>query len=174
MSHTTMHLIGHDGRVVRYHEYQNGHSAMVLWMAIGKKTGIHLPVFASTETEAAFWAQHTSPDLSASERTTFRSTFDGAVCFDLIDLADAFDEASCSLPRNPDSVWHFPAMAVHLREAHAAGDVQAVGWTQTSVGDSIFHGRWGEDGEPEHVPFDLNEKEWSDQMFIFTVDKEET
>ena len=172
MSYTEMHLIGEDGRVKRTHEYPNGSSAMVLWMSIGAKAGVPFTLFAGDGALKPFWALHQSEKLAAHERTALRSTYDGAVCTDLLGMADAFEKASETLPREPSQVWHFPAMAVPLREAAAAGDIQAVGWTVTSVSGSVFDGRCGdtEAGENEHIPFDLNDPEWRKKVFICDVD----
>ncbi len=166
MSHTTVFIFGQNGQIERKEEYRNSHTANVPWQLLwleymarpdptwrGSSIDIEKPArlrradkepfpWSNGLRLKEFWKLPEDPRLAWFERAALRGTYDRCVVKreTFTRLADAYDAFTAKYfeGETPTVVWHLPAWAELLRKLADDETVRAIGWNQTSVGESLF------------------------------------
>lgn len=166
MSYTTMYAAGISGEdrepgdMLVYEEFANSWgSAAHVWWALAQK---YLGSDDFRDWDKLIEYEKHGGEMEDWERDVLLTTYDAAVIpRELMPrLADSFDRFHSAHHRQ-GYVDHTQSIAVALRSAHSDG-ARAVGFWQTSVGESVFEGV--DDGEDEWRAYILDVD--SDHWFI--------
>jgi len=168
-----MCLFGEDGEVAERHTYRNAHGLMTFWFELARRYGVEFNLFGDTG-DAPLWALARDERVSIEERVTHLASFDALVFMrkDFLRIASAFERVTeLYAEQRAGRVWHFDQMAVHIRAAHAAGDVVAIGWDWNSVSCDFFGDRYlSDDEDAGPTPFNLAEAVVEERVEVENLD----
>lgn len=157
MSSTSLYLEKANGEVVHHKDYPNGHTAMVVWMALADKYGVKVSLMDMKPV----WDMYKNKEIDISDRVVLASTFDNVIIprsyfNSLITHFENFVKAHGKYIE--EKVCHINKYIEAIKSFKDDGETTGVCWHQTSVGESLWES--GDfDKEENYIPYNTTKKE---------------